>query len=203
MNATDLTRVKAWMAETGQGGDLDPQLNTLIPAVSRAIEGPSILNRSIERAARVEIRRLSLLRTSTILLSEGPVDTSAAFTVKLDDRADWTNALELVSGEDFVLQDTASIVNLRTPAIGPTFAQVTYTAGLAATLDALESAYPDVVQAASMWVAHIFRRRNQLEGEAISQPGGGGVTYTAALAHPPEAVKGLLMPYRWGVPGGR
>ena len=200
MDATDLTRVKAWMKETYQGTELDAQLNQLIPAISRAIEGPSLLNRKIEAAARTEVRRLTALRTRSLLLREGPVASSPALAVKVDSLQDWTNAAALTAGQDYTLDLAAAVVHFGSPVFGPTWAQVVYTAGFAASLAALETSYPDIVQAANMWVAEAFRMRDSLTARTVSTAGG-SVT-TEKLVHPPEAVKGLLLKYRWRTPSG-
>lgn len=202
-DATDLATVKAWMAETGQGTDIDAQLNLLIPAVSRAIEGPQLMNRPLEKIARTEKQRFPKLRTRTLFLKVGPVDEGQAVTVKVDPRADFANATALVAGTDFVLDPGSALVHFCSPCLGPTFAEVTYTAGLAADLPELVTNYPGIAQAATLWVVELFRRREYLTTTSESIAGGGGVQFTKALGHAPEAVRGLLNDFRWRTPGGR
>jgi hypothetical protein len=208
VNATTLAAVKDWMGEGDLGPAVDDQLNQLIPAVSRAIEGHQLLNRSLLIAERFEVVELPLLRNKRITLRETPIDLTATFKILVSAAHDWTVTEDLIRGTDYVVYSglhegyvklisggSAGAGSLTVGSIGgPTAARVQYTAGLAATEAALLTAYPQITQAANIWVAQIYRRRETIDSRVEQSTGrtGYGTTYTAGLEHPPAAVRGLL-----------
>lgn len=198
--ATTRDRVKEWLGES-DNDELNAQLDQLLAPVSQAIEGPSLLNRKLLAEERTEdIPRIRDWQR-TLSLRQAPVDAAAAFTINYDPAADWTTALTVDSTSYVVVHDQGVVHTVsRVPwryLVGYDYIRITYTAGLAADFDALKAAYPDVVQAATLWVAEIWRRREGLTQTGESLPGKGGqLSFSKALAHPPEAVRGLLLPYR-------
>lgn len=202
MNATKLAWVKDWMGEGDLGPGVDGQLNQLIPAVSRAIEGHQILNRSLLKAERFEVLPAFAARNKRFTLREAPVDLTATFKVLESNVHDWTVTEQYLRGTDYVVHAGihAGWIEFLTDYYipGPTSVRVQYTAGLALTEDALLSDYPAIVQAANFWVAEAFRRRETMTS-TIEKSGHSGptTTYQAGLMHGShiKAVRGMLHDY--------
>lgn len=203
--ATDKDRVKVWLKQQLSDTSHDTLLDQLIETVSVAMEGPELLNRPLLEAERTEeyaLRRNK--RHYALSLRAAPVLSSAAVQVKIDTRGDW----ESVSVEDAstyaVLADRGQI-RWDSPVIGPSLVQVVYTAGMASDLDGLKATYPDLVQAATIWVGLLFSRRKDVGAHMVSvatPTGGARQKRVPALEHPPEAVMGLLRRYRRRPVGG-
>lgn len=192
MDATTLARVKDLLGSESSAS-IDGALQPFIPAVSRAIE--HLLRRQLERKARVEEYRVHALRNKALTLRQAPVDIEAEFEVVEDDRADFAGA-EPMEADAYHVEARPGVVRFFDAVLGPTYFQVTYTGGLATNTDGLIADYPDIAQAATLWVVEAWRRRTGLSKTAEAARGGASISYTEALQHPPRAVRGLLDPYR-------
>lgn len=202
MDATDLARVKVWLQEQQttaafSSGALDGILTPLITACSAALEGPEVLNRGIETAARTEVYELRKTRTRVLSLRNAPVATSPAAVLKIASDGDFASAEALVSGIDYVLLEGVGQVRFLEPVVGPTYLQVVSTAGMAADLDALETAYPDLVHAVTIWVGMLFSRRKNLDATVRSGAASSGAkTWQAPMGGPPDVVMAMLRKHR-------
>ena len=213
--ATDLDRIKTWKKEEGTLSTAeDDQLSASILPVSKAIEG--YLGRPLMLEARTEVVPTITPFARRIYLQAAPVTTVTSIKAAID--RDFASATA-IDTDDYYVDLAGGVVHFDYPlhttlwAQGTNYGnraggnqhlrhgtvQVIYSAGLASDLDALEAAYPDIVHAATLWVLEIYLRRGSLTKSATAQggrAGGGSITYQSALRHPPEAVAGLLAPYR-------
>jgi len=175
--ATDLTRVKAYIDETGSG--LDDQLEAWIAVVSVAIE--RYLNRPLLKAARVEIMPTVRQFQRFIVVDAPPIDTTVAVVIKEASDRDFDAATALETTV-FHVDGPAGLIHLD-GALNDSgcgrdqhgTVRTGYTGGLATTVDGLDTAYPEIVQAANIEVQARYDGRNRL-GKAAESMGGASVT---------------------------
>lgn len=196
--ATDLTRIKAAIGDAAAAGDYDAELTKIAAAVSKAIEGPELLNRELLEVERTELYTIPAGKIRRVLsLRQAPVDAAADFEVKCSSTPAFDDVTALPSTE-YALVPAPAVLHLSPPVRGLAFVQVRYTAGLAADLDALEAAHPQVVEAATLWVIQWWQRRTKIDRKAEARSGAAGTTttFTEALGPPPPAVRTLLASLR-------
>lgn len=170
MDLTTIARVKAMIGETTV--DNDVLLSRLVSEVSADAQRYMALD--LGRAERVDVIQVQR-HERLILLPSRPVDDTQTFQVRESWKRTFSSVTPLTAGSHYVLDAQGGALRLMyTPTFpinaetgrvsGPTFIQVTYTAGVAATPDAFVVAWPDVAGAVEMQVVHMFRR--------LSNPGG-------------------------------
>lgn len=197
MDATTLDEIKDWMDLDSGSQEHDNELNQLIPAVSRALERPDMLNRSLEEVSRTEVYDLRKSRTKMITLREAPI-VEGTVVVKVSSTMDWDNTTATTATDYNVFPgfDAGYIKFLEGYEIGgPTVAQVVYTAGLADTVANLKVNYPAITQAANMWITEVFRTRKDMSSTSTTKPNrGGSITFDPGVA--PKVVKMMLKAFR-------
>jgi len=196
--ATDIDRIKAAIGDAGASSDYDTELTKVALAVSSALEGPELLNRSILKAERTELYTIPQGKARRVLsLRQAPVDADEEFEVKCSSTPAFDTVTALPSTE-YALVPTPAVLHMSPPVRGLAFVQVRYTAGLAADLDALAAAYPQVVEAATLWAVQWWQRRTKIDRKAESRSGSAGTTttFTEALGAPPPVVRTLIASLR-------
>lgn len=188
MDVTTKARVQALLASGGQKtAPLDSLIPTLISGVSAAFE--LHLGRPLEATSRTEtfdadptVRRF--------FLRAAPV--SAVASVKYDpDRV--FGADTLIDSDSYAVDEDLGIVILDGYVLGsfsPRAVQVVYTGGLGADQAALEAAFPELVHAADLQVAHLAKQRHALGATSISA-GGGSTAFVGGYDLLPE-VRSIL-----------
>lgn len=190
MNATTLANVKIHLALAAGDAAQDARLNAIIGAVSAGIE--QMLRRGMESMSRTEYFDV-WSGQQRFQLYGYPVAASPALQAFNDvDRAFATamgSTLYAIQVERGLLIFDRTYVTE-----GFRVLKVTYTGGMAATEDALATAFPDVEYAARLQVIHEFRRRDALGWNALAV-GGVSVGMEGPMEWLPR-VKELLQPHR-------
>lgn len=184
MNLVDLPRVKAYLDLTSN--DNDALLDDLISGVSDQIE--RYLGRGIELKSRTEVFDLEDYQ-DRLFLSAFPVTTVTSV------KYDITGVFSSGDVSGYYTNKATGVIRLPSSYDEATYAmQVVYTGGLAADVNGLLSGgWADLVNACSMQVAALFKRRQNIEQTSVSDAAG-GVSYADLDLLP--AVKAILAPYR-------
>lgn len=192
--ATVLAKLASDGTTISSGGAAEAELTRLINQVS------GIANRLVAGSVGL----LKAERTEDYGLREGqrvvwlrawPVDLTATVDVRIDsDRAFGLG--DVVDPADYTIVDRYGALEFDTwywPTVvyGENILRVKYTAGLAATAAALETAYPDLAMAIADQVIHHWRRRGNKGGQA-QQAGAGSNTYAGGVDWLPQSLEVVL-----------
>ena len=183
MNLTTLENAKLYITEN----TASPLLTKLIAWVSANVE--SYIDREVETIARTEYfdvdpgQRMVIVRAYPI--------TSVA-SVYNDPAREYTTTS--ITSSDYAAYPDGRIAFDYALSYGIRALKVTYTGGMAADVAALETAYPDLVEAVTLQVVHEWRRRNSLSEDtaALAQ---GAITVGGSMRWLPH-VKDILDGYR-------
>lgn len=192
MDATTLERVKRLLPGSTKTTEEDAYLADLITTVSDSIE--QWLRRKLLAASRTitmdwrEGRRV-------LWLPAFPVSASPELELYYDTGREFA-AESLIESDAYALDIENGVIYFETwaPAEGRQHLRVVWTGGMAATTEALATAYPSVVHAATMQVVHEFRRRRRLDVSSMSI-GGQSVAVASDLGML-KRVEELLQPFR-------
>lgn len=199
-DATSVARVKDYSTTFGPSSatpaELDAVLNDIIDALSEEIE--RYLGGFLLKAARVYVPTIVRRWQRIIRLPHAPIDTAAAFEVKQASDRDFTSSTTILEPEGYYVKADSGLVLFDEALLGRAgTVQVTSTGGYAAsaTPDALETAAPGIVLAATMWVAETYRRRRSATKVTIGSRGNASATYEPMVGMP-QQVRDILAPYR-------
>ncbi len=188
MNLTTKERCIAYLEKGWQ--EKESLLNQLISDVSASAE--TYLRRAVLSTTRTEYFNVDPFQT-VFALSGYPV-TSVTSVANDTDRA-WASST-ILDSTDYAANLEAGLIEIdgRSLAFGKRVLRVIYIGGMAATMDAFVTAYPDISKAVTIQVVHEFRRSNSLQGDSITTAAGsvaflGGIDW---LAH----AKGILDSHR-------
>lgn len=169
MNATTLELVKRYLPGGADDTADDPVLAGLVPSITATAE--KFLRRSIEKTERTVTLDWRCGRRR-IMLPAYPVDPDADFEIRNDTWRQW--------GDDTIVDPSCYAVDYERgvvcfdmwlPQEGFQVLRVTWTGGMAATVEDLAAAYPDVVKAITLQVVHEYRRRTGLDITSLSMEG--------------------------------
>lgn len=176
-NVTTLARVKAHLGVsasetvTAETTARDALLTTLIDAVSRDFE--AFLKYPLTQQARTEVHDLEL-NQRLIFLRVVPVVSVASVKVGTG-YWDFAAMTALVADQDYHLGVAGELYLAFASSGGFQKAQVTYTAGLGTTDEAIATAAPELALAANIQVAEEWRRRTNPSTVSIPGPKGSKV----------------------------
>ena len=166
----DLTTLDSVKRATGNGGTIsdDALLQLFITQVSARFA--RYLGRHVDRIERTE-DYTARAGARLVTMRGTPVDATKPFTLQASATRDFSNAQVYVENQDFVLDPELGLVTLLTTPtvrvagfsgvpIAPAWLRVTYTGGLAETIDELASKYADLVSACTLQVAYLYRRKD-------------------------------------------
>lgn len=197
---TDEARVEAWLGQ-GDVSTASPgkwaQLEQLVLPVSAAIE--AYIGQPVQKLERFEVLDVVRRHQKKIWLEVAPVDMGETFEIREEYQGDWNNA-SVFEATDYHVDAAVGLVHLRyREFIGPRYGsvRVQYTAGYGADLDEVEAAEPRLVQAATLWMTEIWRRRESFTKSSRNVGRTqAAVVWDAELKKMPEVVMGLLAPLR-------
>lgn len=194
-NATDYDRVRRWMGETDDGDTLKDQIELLIGPVTQTIE-EAILSNKLKRKCRAE-QPESIKGAESFTLQHSPIH-DAPVTIQYDPQrvfGSGATSSTVVDPDLFWVDREAGIVNLDFVIQDPRKGvyQVKSTGGLASDLNDLDTRWPLIVQAATMWVAAWVDRGVDLLGTQRQK------TPYQTESKAPGAVLEMLRPYARGV----
>lgn len=186
MDMTTSTRVKEALGITGSGSDTT--IAQMITAVSNEVE--RLMDRHAQTSARTEVYQIRATKR-LVLLKGYPVDTGAAFTIKVSQNGDFSTADALDQYTEYTLDATRGEIRLlggfeplrdadSGKPIAPIYVQVTYTGGMATTAGNFVTAFPEVAQAVDMQVVHQFKRR-ATPGQTATEMGDSSASYQGEL----------------------
>jgi hypothetical protein len=186
MDMTTSTRVKEALGIAGSGSDTT--IAQMVTAVSNEVE--RLMDRHAQTTARTEVYQMRATKR-LVLLKGYPVDTGAAFTVKVSQNGDFTTADTLDQYTEYTLDATRGEIRflggyepLRDSdsgkPIAPIYVQVTYTGGMATTANNFITAFPEISQAVDMQIVHQFKRRST-PGQTSTEMGDSSASYQAEV----------------------
>lgn len=186
MDMTTSTRVKEALGISGIGSDT--VLGQMVTSASYEIE--HLMDRHVQRTARTEVYQMRATK-KLVLLKGYPVDTGAAFTIKLSQNGDFSTASALDPYTEYVLDAQRGEVRIlggleplrdadSGRPIAPIYVQVTYTGGMATTTSSFISSHPELAQACDMQVVHMYKRR-ATPGQTSTDMGDSSASYQAEL----------------------
>lgn len=198
-----------YLGATDDDGGLDSETLTwltdeVIPGVSRAMERPGLLNSPLEIAQHVweplRVRRGA--RSVTLLKGPLVVDDVRPFEVRYSASRVFTDADTIIASTRYTTSPSGIVVFDEGLVGGAGTMQFSYYAGRCTHLEGgvgpndinLVDVAPDLVLAATLWVATIYQRRRNIDKEGKSGKGR-STTWVGALQHPPDAVRGLIAPH--------
>lgn len=177
------------------------KLQGLIDTVSMAVE--SYTHRRLLQTARVE--QMNVRRGQSILAMDAyPMLAAAAPTPLLEIREaqdrKFTSSSTVISNLDYYadLKSGTFLLDGKFRG-GAGSVQVSWTGGLATTQGNLATNYPDIVEAANLWVNELWDRRDthsRSQSDGGPGRGKGGSDPLLSLANPPPFVASVLGQYR-------
>lgn len=193
VNATTLTRLKAYMDATDTVAARDALWTSLIGAVSREFE--SYIGYPLLQTSRTEYHDVAV-GDEIIFLDVLPV--VSVTTVKIG-ASGWDFAAQtaLTADSDYRVGDLAQgqiYINFEVRGTGYHKAQIVYVAGLGATDEAVAAAAENMALACNMQVAEDWNRRQN--PMTVSIPGPSGAKTMASPSRLMPRVLELLAPYR-------
>lgn len=163
MDLTTAQRVKAILAD-GVGAKEDALLAQLITATSALAE--SYMRRTALTGTYTEY--FDTYRYQRVVQCKAYPITSVT-SIYHDSAREYGSATLVDSGDYAIHLEDGRISFDFTLDEGPRSVKVTYVGGMAATVDAFVTAYPDIAHAVEMQVVHEFRRRKDaMDGTAAS-----------------------------------
>lgn len=199
--ATTSERIQAYAATFGSLAgapvELTDALDDIINAVSEQIE--LYLRNYLLKAERVYQPAIVRRYARMVDLTHAPIDTGATVEVRQASDRDFADAATIIDATSYWVDAPKGVILFDEALIGGAGTlQITTTGGLATPdTDALETAYPGIVLAATMWSAEVFRRRRTATKVTVGGRGGTGVTYEPMTAMPRQVME-QLRPYRRG-----
>ena len=183
MDLTTIENVKLYVTENTSS----PLLTKLVTQVSKAVE--SYIDRGAETVARTEYFDVEPNQRIVIV---GAYPISSVSSIYNDPGREYTGTT--ITASDYAIYGDGRIVFDYPLSPGARALKVTYTGGLGATQAAVESSYPDLVEAVTLQVVHEWRRRNSL-AEDTATLAQGAITVGAAMNWLPR-VRAILDFYR-------
>lgn len=192
MNATTIERVKRFLPEANRSTEEDALIADIIASTTVSLE--QWLRRKFEVVAHTQTFDWMHRRTR-LWLPAYPVEASPELELRYDpDHAFGSDTV--IDSENYVLALEEGVIYFDrwSPFEGYQVVRITWTGGMAATVDDLEADYPSVVHAATLQVVHEFRRRRRLDMTSLSIGGASvGVAGEMGLL---KRVEDLLQPFR-------
>ena len=145
-----------------------------------------------ERTEQFNVRRLQKM----LSVDAYPIDVSGGPVLELREALDrnFTNSSTVIpASQYYVDSDSGTILLDGCFRGGGGSIRLQWTGGLAATTASLQTQAPDLVEAASMWVAELWDRRDTQTVRAIT--GRTGRSFVS-LSKPPPLVESILTQYR-------
>lgn len=172
-------------------------VTALAKVVSEAVE--NLCHRrflSTERTEQFNVRRLQkMLALDAFPITIG--DPTPVFELREAQDRDFTSSSTILPSTDYYVDTEAGTVLLDNYFRGGAgTVRLQWTGGLAANTTALQTAAPDLVEAASMWVAELWDRRDTQTVRQITGGRAGVGRQFIGLGSPPPLVEALLMQYR-------
>lgn len=181
MDLTTLARVKSALPIASADTADDAEIGKLIASVSRRME--EAMWREAQLIERTEVQEVEP-GMGLFSLRCAPVESVSS--LKVAATQDWASAEELEENTDYILQRDLGLVRLlfqleplRTPngrAVAPCFARAVYVGGWSTDAGKLEGIKPDLVQAATLQVCHLYKRRSTPGGN-LQVAGGSGLEF--------------------------
>lgn len=168
MDLTTLTLVKSLMALEVTDDQHDAVLSRLISSYSATFE--NYLCRPTLIASRTEVHRVKQGQRMVSLYA-APM-TASPTSVKVGISRDFTSETALTEDSDYVVDlDRAQIEFLYVIQSKVAYAQVVYTAGMAADTASFIAAYPAIAEACALQVAYHYKRKDFPAGQHVVEGG--------------------------------
>lgn len=176
MNLTTPERVKLILAE-GVDAKAEALIVKLIESVSAWAE--KYMRRTVASGTVTEYFDVKFPRTS-VQLKAYPITSITTVHNSYDRTYDSTT---LVDSDDYVVDPNTGILSFDySLSTGVRALKVVYVGGMASTVDAFVSAYPDIARAVEAQVVHEFRRRKDSLDGGASSLGLGQASFPAEVA---------------------
>lgn len=164
LDLTTAARVKAWLGKSDVTDDT--VIGYLIDKVSR--EAMFVMNRATIQSARSEYLDVEKDGQKIFYVKASPIITSTAPVViyNTDTPRVWTDASDIISADyvicnaDMAAQGIVYVDYELDEAVNAL--KITYTGGMATTVDNFIAAYPDIALAIDMQVGFLWRRKGTL-----------------------------------------